>query len=145
MGREELQSLIPHSGSMCLLDSVVDWNDDSIACETSSHLRENNPFTKQGRLDSVLLVEYGAQAAAVHAGLIQNGMGEGGTAYIGAVKNLQIFEQVVDQSISMLNVSAQCILNNKDGAIYQIECGGDNRPVISARVVLILPTEHSTK
>lgn len=138
IGRVEIERLIPHSGSMCLLDSVLQWDDDSITCSTASHRREDNPFYTNEELDSVALVEYGAQAAAVHAGLIQQGMGEGGTAYIGAVKNLQIHEATVDTAIDSLKIEARCILNNIDGAIYQIDCGATDRTIITARVVLVL-------
>src|SRR5437764_3445228 len=33
----EIRTLIPHSGSMCLLDSVTQWDDRSIVCVTNTH------------------------------------------------------------------------------------------------------------
>ena len=147
--RAAIEAMIPHSGAMCLLDAVEEWDEQHILCRTESHRRDDNPFLLEGQLDAVLLVEYGAQAAAIHASLLtekgaEQGIREGQTAYIGAVKNLQLYEPAVAPDIKTLHIEAQCILNNANGAIYQIQCSakksdGEHRPIISARVVLVLP------
>ena len=138
--RAAIERLIPHSGSMCLLDTVVEWDSDTIVCGTASHRRADNPLLdSDGRLPAVILVEYGAQAAAVHAGLLQQTIGQGATAYIGAVKDLQLHAAVVDASIDVLQIQAQCLLTNNDGAIYRIQCGTEHCSLVTARVLLVLP------
>ena len=141
--RAGIERLVPHSGSMCLLDAVLNWDSESIVCSTASHRRDSNPFRESGELQSVILVEYGAQAAAVHAGLVQQGLGRGaghrGTAYIGAVKDLLIRQATVDPAIETLQIQAQCLLNSNDGAIYRIQCKADEQLLLAARVVLVLP------
>ena len=42
--------LIPHSGLMCLLDSVTQWDDGSIICITNTHRDPANPLRRDGRL-----------------------------------------------------------------------------------------------
>ena len=90
-------------------------------------------------MDSAILVEYGAQAAAVHAGLLQQGIAGRGTAYIGAVKDLRLHRKRVDSDIDTLVVKARCDLNTAEGAIYNIECDDGVEPIITARIVLVLP------
>src|SRR5438094_8372580 len=69
ISKAEIRTLIPHSGLMCLLDEVVQWDDRSIACVSSTHRDPANPLRRAGRLSAVHAFEYGAQAAAIHGGL----------------------------------------------------------------------------
>ena len=66
---DEIEQLIPHSGRMCLLDRILRWDEDSIALGTSSHSDTDNPLATARGLRAIHLVEYGAQAMAVHGGL----------------------------------------------------------------------------
>lgn len=134
-----IDRLIPHAGSMCLLDEVQQWDSERIVCISTSHFDSANPMLDDGRLGAAALVEYGAQAAAVHAGLIDAGIGDGRTALIGAIKALKIIRREVDPGVEVLVVAAQCVLNSNDGAIYQIEVGAADAPVIRARVVMLIP------
>ena len=67
--KAEIRTLIPHSGLMCLLDEVMQWDDRSIVCITNTHRDPANPLLRGGRLSAVHAFEYGAQASAVHGGL----------------------------------------------------------------------------
>src|SRR5207247_8959344 len=69
INKTEIRTLIPHSGSMCLLDEVTQWDDQSIVCTTDTHRDPANPLRRNGHLSAVHAFEYGAQAAAVHGGL----------------------------------------------------------------------------
>jgi len=62
-------SLVPHRGSMCLLERVIEWDDQHVVLETATHRSPENPLRSNGRLRSLALCEYGAQAMAVHGGL----------------------------------------------------------------------------
>ncbi len=62
-------SLVPHQGSMCLLEHVIEWDDRHVVLETATHRSPSNPLRSNGRLRSLALCEYGAQAMAVHGGL----------------------------------------------------------------------------
>ena len=67
--KPEIRTLIPHAGTMCLLDNVIDWDDESIVCVTNTHRDANNPLRRHNQLSAVHALEYGAQAAAIHGGL----------------------------------------------------------------------------
>lgn len=68
--KTQWQHLIPHRGAMSLLDGVVDWDDGRIHLVTASHRHRDNPLRSDGMLRAVHLCEYGAQAMAVHGGLL---------------------------------------------------------------------------
>src|SRR5205809_7463237 len=67
--KAEIRRLIPHAGTMCLLDSVLGWDDESIVCTTNTHRDEANPLRRNGRLSALHALAYGAQAAALHGRL----------------------------------------------------------------------------
>src|SRR5260370_42108062 len=67
--KAEIRTLIPHAGLMCLLDSVLKWDDESIVCRSETHRDPTNPLRRDGQLSALHALEYSAQAAAVHGGL----------------------------------------------------------------------------
>ena len=64
------QHLIPHRGAMCLLDAVAAWDETGIHARAGTHRDPGNPLRADGSLHAVNLCEYGAQAMAVHGGLL---------------------------------------------------------------------------
>ncbi|PYJ39960.1 MAG: hypothetical protein DME81_02365, partial [Verrucomicrobia bacterium] len=69
INKAEIRTLIPHSGLMCLLDSVTEWDDRSITCISNTHRDPINPLRRDERLSALHAFEYAAQTAAVHGGL----------------------------------------------------------------------------
>jgi predicted hotdog family 3-hydroxylacyl-ACP dehydratase len=137
--KSALEQLIPHGQQMCLLDKVLNWDGQHIVCETKSHLSPDNPMLEEGRMEAVALVEYGAQAAAVHAALVQNGVGEHKLAYLGAIKQLELRVNCLDKLVGPLFVEANCELNNENGAIYSIAVKSLDQLLIEGRIILIQP------
>jgi predicted hotdog family 3-hydroxylacyl-ACP dehydratase len=75
--RQEILALIPHQGTMCLLDDVTAWSVADITCGASSHLSPDNPLRRSGRLGAISGIEYGLQAAALHGALVQGALVQG--------------------------------------------------------------------
>ena len=48
--RATIAHLIPHAGSMCLLDEVLSWDEDTISCRSMQHRGPDNPLRQGGRL-----------------------------------------------------------------------------------------------
>ena len=63
-----MASLVPHAGAMCLLDRVIDWDEDGIRCEAT--VADRHPLKVGTRLPATALIEYAAQAMAAHGRLI---------------------------------------------------------------------------
>jgi predicted hotdog family 3-hydroxylacyl-ACP dehydratase len=68
-GPDDIRGLIPHAGSMCLLERIVAWDERGLTAATATHAAPANPLRNQGRLHAIHLCEFGAQAMAVHGGL----------------------------------------------------------------------------
>jgi len=71
--REALQKLVPHQGNMCLWDAVLGWDAQGITLEAGNHTDPEHPLRLGDALYAVHLCEYGAQAMAVHGGLLAQG------------------------------------------------------------------------
>ena len=71
-----IETLVPHAGRMCLLERIVSWDDTRVTLATTTHGDPANPLAREGRLRAIHLCEYGAQAMAVHGGLVATARGE---------------------------------------------------------------------
>lgn len=122
IGRDEILSLVPHQGGMCLLDRVLDWDDDRIRLATGSHRRADNPLRRDGRLHALHLAEYGAQAMAVHGGLLARR--DGARAKPGllvALRGVELHCERIDDLAGELCIGAERLLRSEDSAQYRFE------------------------
>lgn len=113
LGRDAIAALIPHQGTMCLLDRVVEWDEDRVILATSTHRAADNPLRLDGRLRAVHLCEYGAQAMAVHGGL--SAQAEGKTArpgFLVSLRDVKLQLDFIDQLEGELIVSAHRLLES---------------------------------
>ena len=91
---DEIASLIPHQGTMCLNERIVAWDGERVRLATASHRAAGNPLRRDGRLSALHLAEYGAQAMAVHGGLCARA--EGATAAPGLLVSVRALELCCD-------------------------------------------------
>ncbi len=115
--RRHILELIPHQGSMCLLDEVASWTDVAIACRSRSHLAHDNPLRRDGELNAVSGIEYGLQAAALHGALAAGRPQPAG--YLAAIRGIEIMVQRLDVAeFGVLHVAADLQLREASGLIY---------------------------
>ncbi|MFP4606292.1 MAG: hydroxymyristoyl-ACP dehydratase [Thiohalospira sp.] len=144
LDREALAELIPHAGDMCLLDEVVAWDGDRIRCRTRSHLLADHPLRREGRLRSLHAVEYGAQAMAIHGGLLAREQGDevGGAAYLAAVRDLRLERDDLDAVAEPLEVEAERLLAGGGNMMYGFTVRyPDGRTVATGRAMVMAPEE----
>ena len=143
--REELCGLVPHSGNMCLLDSVLSWDDTHIRCTASSHTDPRNPLRKQGRLAAVHLLEYGAQAMAVHGGILaRESSSDARPGYLATLRDVTITADYIDQIKTPLNIEAEKIAASSDSFMYKFRVTTNDKLLASARATVIAVSRIST-
>jgi predicted hotdog family 3-hydroxylacyl-ACP dehydratase len=131
------ERLIPHHGMMCLLDIVVSWDDESIVMTTTSHRRADNPLLRDGRLRGVHLCEYGAQAMAVHGGLLAQR--DGAVARPGLLVSLRAVKLHVarfDDVPGSLTVRAEKLLAGDSGWQYAFRVESDENVLAEGRAAV---------
>ena len=136
--KEELCSLIPHAGNMCLLESVLSWNKSEIHCSAISHNDPTNPLRNNGQLASVHLLEYGAQAMAIHGGLQARESGNRVLpGYLAALHDVILQQEFIDHIKTPLMINAQMIASLTDSFMYQFTITAENNVLASARATVI--------
>lgn len=140
IGREELCSLIPHAGNMCLLESVLEWNTGEIRCSATSHTDSGNPLRNNGRLAAVHLLEYGAQAMAVHGGLLARDAGARVLpGYLAALRDVVLQQDFIDHIDTPLMVHAVMIATATDSFMYRFTITVEGLVLASARATVMAP------
>ena len=128
--KTEIENLIPHSGLMCLLDEVTQWDEKSIVSITNTHRDLANPLRRQGRLSAVHAFEYGAQAAAVHGGLRARAAGTiAPPGYLAALRDGRLHVTRLDYIHLPLRICARHLFGEGANTVYEF--------IVSAATVLV--------
>jgi predicted hotdog family 3-hydroxylacyl-ACP dehydratase len=133
--------LIPHTGSMCLLDAVEAWDEHAIHATSEGHTRADHPLRSAQGLHAVHLAEYGAQAMAVHGALLARASGAE-TARPGrlvSLRDVQLFAEYVDTCDGHLDVHAECLQASEASAQYLFRVEHRGRLLASGRAAVIHP------
>lgn len=138
INKAEIRTLIPHSGTMCLLDEVTQWDDRSITCLTNTHHDAANPLRRDGRLSAVHAFEYGAQAAAVHGGLRARSIGATAPpGYLAALRDAHLNVPRLDDITSPLKICAKRLFGDSANTIYECRVSADSILLANARITII--------
>ena len=139
LDKAALAALIPHAGSMCLLDAVEEWTPEWIRCASETHASANNPLRRNGQLSALHLVEYAAQAMAVHGALLAHGGPQAGM--LGVLRDIRLHIERIDDLPGRLVVTATRKLARTDGLIYDFRVslhGSPPRPLSEGRISVVL-------
>jgi predicted hotdog family 3-hydroxylacyl-ACP dehydratase len=138
INKAEIRTLIPHSGLMCLLDEVTEWDDQSITCVSNTHRDPDNPLRRDGRLSAVHAFEYGAQAAAIHGGLRARTVGAvAPPGYLAALRDARLHVAFLDDLELPLEISAKHLFGDGANTVYECRISAGDIPIAEGRVTII--------
>jgi predicted hotdog family 3-hydroxylacyl-ACP dehydratase len=138
IGKEELCTLIPHTGAMCLLDGVLRWDETEILCTASSHLESGNPLRRKDRLHTVGLLEYGAQAMAAHGGLLARETNrQARPGYLAALHEVCLAQDFMDDTTLDLTIQAHRLAAANGSFMYRFTVSLADKPLASARATVM--------
>jgi predicted hotdog family 3-hydroxylacyl-ACP dehydratase len=137
---------IPHRGSMCLLDRVLEWDDNLIRCAATSHRAGDNPLRGHGRLGATCGIEYAAQAMAVHGALCAAGaVGAGAPAprlgMLTSVRGVELQVARLDDIAAELVVQAERVSGDHSAIVYEFVLRAEERILVSGRATVILDVD----
>lgn len=137
LDRAQIDALIPHAGAMCLLDSVVAWDEHSIECRATSHRTADNPLRLGDRLPIEAGIEYAAQAMAVHGGL---GGREGPPrhGFVAVLNRVAWAVERLDTTAHELTVTAVAQHGGDDGRQYAFRIDADGRKLLWGEALVML-------
>jgi predicted hotdog family 3-hydroxylacyl-ACP dehydratase len=136
--KAEIRILIPHSGLMCLLDEVTQWDDRSITCVTNTHRDPANPLLRNGHLSAVHAFEYGAQAAAIHGGLRARLVGATAPpGYLAALRDARLHVESLDNIQTALQVHAFRLFGDGVNCVYGCRVSARDRLLAEGRITIV--------
>jgi predicted hotdog family 3-hydroxylacyl-ACP dehydratase len=136
--REGIERLIPHAGTMCLLDGVMDWDENRIRCVSGTHRATDNPMRGGDGLPALCGIEYAAQAMAVHGGLAGGKRAKPRAGYLASVRDVACRRARLDDLEPDLVIEAQRVMGEEDRVIYEFRILAGGAEVMSGRAAVVL-------
>ena len=140
LSRAAIAALIPHGGSMCLLEEVLSSDEDGIVCRAVNHRDGNHPLREEGILHAVCGIEYAAQAMAVHGAL--TGRKAGGTrdrgGMLAAARNVVFNVERLDDIADDLIVSARKLVAEGAWLLYAFSLHAGGKELVRGRATVSL-------
>lgn len=141
LDRAGIAARIPHSGTMCVLERLVHWSDDEIVCTTGTHRAADNPMRSAHGLLAPVLIEYAAQAMALHGGLRAPPGAAPTPGYLASVRSVRFGLLRVDTVEGELQVRAQRLAGDDRQVMYGFSVqDAQSRVLAEGRATVVLNT-----
>ena len=137
--RARIERLVPHGGTMCLLDAVTEWSDAAIAC-TSALPGADHPLARDRRVPAIVATEYAAQATAVHGALLE-GSDQPRAGMLATLVDVQLATAAIPADGDALSIRARLLGRSAAGCMYSFEVGTTRTLVASGRLMVALAQE----
>lgn len=145
LDRAWIAAHIPHQGSMCLLDAVSEWSENSIACRASSHTDPANPLRAEDRLGAANGIEYAAQAMAIHGALLASSDDQPRQGYLTSVRSVTLHTARLDDQPGELLVHAERLSGDTNNILYQFSVSHADRCLLEGRAAVVLDASILSK
>lgn len=119
LDRDAIAARIPHSGRMCLLDSLERWSADAVVCRSSSHRDADNPLRSGNALLAPAAIEYAAQAMALHGALCAAPGSAPRGGFLASVRQVRLQVARLDDIDGEIEVSAERLAGDASQAMYR--------------------------
>lgn len=138
-----IEALVPHRGAMCLLDRVTRWDETRIACVAVNHRDPAHPLRSRSGLLASAAIEYAAQAAAVHGGLIARAAGaRARPGYLASARDVRLATWRLDDlpaaEVDELQVAAERQAGDATRLLYAFRVVHAGREIAAGRLAVIL-------
>jgi predicted hotdog family 3-hydroxylacyl-ACP dehydratase len=138
LDKNQTAALLPHTGDMCLLGGVLQWNEKEISCIADSHHSPDNPLRSRGFLHAISATEYAAQAMAVHSALVDQEKRHASLGYLASIRDFKSSVARLDTIASDLVVKAHQLLNMDQRVIYAFSILADGQTLITGRAAAVV-------
>jgi predicted hotdog family 3-hydroxylacyl-ACP dehydratase len=138
MTKADIARLIPHAGSMCLLDGVEHWDATHIRCVSRTHRDIANPLRADGQLPAVCGIEYAAQAMALHGGLAGLIGNQPRAGYLVGLRDVVCRYRRLDNLDGDLTVDAAQLMGDQGHVIYQFALRVGAAEILTGRATVVL-------
>lgn len=134
--RAGIERLIPHAGSMCLVDTVAEWSEAAITC-TGAAPAAGHPLAGEHGVPAIAATEYAAQATAVHGALLAPG-GRPRAGLLAALMDVQLGAEVIPPDEGALRIDAEMLSRSASGCLYRFDVRTARTTIASGRLMVAL-------
>ena len=138
-----IAQVIPHAGSMCLLDGVLECDAQRIRCISGSHRNVDNPMRSGDELSALCGIEYAAQAMAVHGVLGGQLDRKPRAGYLASLRDVTCNAMRLDTLTDDLVIDAEKLMGDEARVIYQFSIHAGQNEIISGRATVVLDTDKA--
>ncbi len=137
--RAGILALVPHQGPMCLWDEVIDWNARGIRLRARNHIDPGHPLRARDRVHAVALCEYGAQAMAVHGGLLAQAQeGRAAAGVLVALREVELHVERIDDLPGAIEGEAELVAASEASQQYVFRLFHEGRLLAQGRAAAML-------
>ena len=138
IGRESIAGMIPHAGTMCMIDAVVAWDATSLRCLSRSHHDPANPMRRpDGVLSAACGIEIAAQAMALHGRLLSKVSAPPVRGLLVSVRDVHLGVRRLDSVAGDLVVNTKLLQGDGQGATYQFVVASEGIVLLSGRALVV--------
>jgi predicted hotdog family 3-hydroxylacyl-ACP dehydratase len=138
LDRHWIAAHVPHTGNMCLLDEILDWDASRIECRSTTHRAADNPLRSHGQLGSACGIEYAAQAMALHGAVSTPRSGAATAGYLAGVRGVVLFVARLDDIQSDLYINGERVHGDEAVVIYDFRVRDAARTLLAGRATIVL-------
>ena len=134
---------MPHRGAMCLLDRMVAWDANRIECLAGGHRDPAHPLRSRSGLMAGTAIEYAAQAAALHGGLMAQASGRAASpGYLASAREVRLGAWRLDELPGAENDALRIVAERQAGdagrLLYAFRVEHAGREIASGRLAVVL-------
>ena len=162
LDRTWIERNIPHQGSMCLLDEVMEWDAQHIRCRSSTHRLPDHPLRSDGRLSAACGIEYAAQAMAAHGALAGGALTDTGGAparsgsmgagkarsevgFLAGLRDVRLHVLRLDDVQTDLICDARLVAGDPGGALYEFAIRSEALRLLSGRATVVFDANERVR
>jgi predicted hotdog family 3-hydroxylacyl-ACP dehydratase len=143
MDRAWIEALIPHQGSMSLLDEVVSWDARHLRCRSRSHRSAAHPLRSSARLGIACGIEYVVQAMAVHGAIAADARAgrqpaKAEVGFLAGLRDVRMHVERLDDIDADLICEVQRLAGDASTALYSFALSADQRCLLEGRATVVL-------
>ena len=143
--RDEIAALVPHAGTMCLWDEVLAWDDTTIRVRAHNHRDQAHPLRSHGTLRALHLCEYGAQAMAVHGGLLARPAGgHAAPGMLVALRGIELSVARIDDLPGAIECDAEVLARSDTAQQYAFRITHAGVLLATGRAAVMLESPTTT-
>lgn len=134
-----IAALIPHAGSMCLLDGLLAWDARTIRCRATGHRAAGHPLRTASGLLATNAIEYAAQAMALHGALLAQSTGASPSpGFLASARGVHCHRLHLHDLPGALEVVAERVAGDTHQLLYAFRVQHAGEPVADGRAAVVL-------